>query len=742
MFLTRIRSIRPPFLGSASRWIPALCLVAVGSVAWLLPGNGTSARAHDGIPPSPVRSLSSTSTQVSMTLGWQAATDNRKVTGYVVYANGRPVGIATNTRYTVGRLACARSYRVGVRAFDAAGNRSGTTTIVASTKACTSTPAGRAHTYTHSSTDTHARPDADAKPGARPAPQRHEPPTMPAGLAKQGGSVTTIVVAWQPASDDVGVTGYQVFRNGAFSGFTTGRDDVHGHRPCMRDHLPDRRTGLRRGREPLAARHIDDGHLGLRDAPSPPPPPAADTEDPTAPTTLAAAAGATSVALTWHAATDNVGVTGYRVWQGSLLLGSPTSTNYPVSGLGCGTSYAFHVAAVDAAGNASAQASVTTSTTACPPPPPPPPPPPASGADFYVAPSGSDSNACTQANPCLTLNRAYHVAGSGKVVQIAGGTYGAQDIRPDSTKSATDVILRAAPGQTPSFGHVDVSGGHITFERLDFPSGWTVWDGISDLTFLNTTGSYLYIFGGQNVSVIGGSYGPSVNTYSFISATGPGAPVPANILIDGVRFHDYSRSSTSNHTECLHAVSVQNLTIRNSRVQELRGDGSLPHDQPQQRGAVPKSHDREQLLRPHDVRRLLQRVLRQPRRLRHGAVPLQQPGAGTDLRIGLEHPHELPRRGKSRGAMVVPVQCAGDLLAQRVVRRREPRARRSRSAARRTWDTRGWPTRAGRTRLRATSTCNAGSQVAGSLWPVRRSPPWTSTGRHGRHPRCVGADQP
>ena len=450
---------------------------------------------------------------------------------------------------------------------------------------------------------------------------------MPAGLSKQGGSVSTIVVAWQPASDDVGVTGYQVFRDGAFSGFTTGATTytVTGLACGTTYQIGVQAYDGNANRSPLAT--LTTGTSACATSPPPPPPPAPDTQDPTAPTTLAAAAGATSVALTWHAATDNVGVTGYRVWQGSLLLGSTTSTNYPVSGLGCGTSYAFHVAAVDAAGNASPQASVTTSTTACP--------PASSGADFYVAPSGSDANACTQANPCLTLNRAYHVAGSGKVVQIAGGTYGPQDIRPDSSKSATDVILRAAPGQTPSFGHVDVSGGHITFERLDFPSGWTVWDGVSDLTFLNTTGSYLYIFGGQNVSVLGGSYGPSVNTYSFITAPNPGAPVPTNILFDGVRFHDYSRSSTSNHTECLHAVSVQNLTIRNSRFENCAVMDTLPDHQPEQCRAISKPDDRKQLLRPNDIWWVLQRVLRQPRELRNSAVPVQQPGSIPDFRVWL-----------------------------------------------------------------------------------------------------------
>src|SRR5437868_903583 len=58
---------------------------------------------------------------------------------------------------------------------------------------------------------------------------------------------------------------------------------------------------------------------------------------------------------------------------------------------------------------------------------------------YYVSPSGSDSNACTQSSPCLTFNRAYHVAAPGDTVQIAGGSYGSQNFANDTTKtSATD----------------------------------------------------------------------------------------------------------------------------------------------------------------------------------------------------------------------------------------------------------------------------------------------------------------
>jgi hypothetical protein len=71
--------------------------------------------------------------------------------------------------------------------------------------------------------------------------------------------------------------------------------------------------------------------------------------------------------VSWSAATDDVGVSGYRVYVGGTRVGSTTATSYAVTGLACGTSYDVGVEAYDAAGNVSPRASVTASTSACPP---------------------------------------------------------------------------------------------------------------------------------------------------------------------------------------------------------------------------------------------------------------------------------------------------------------------------------------------------------------------------------------
>lgn len=106
------------------------------------------------------------------------------------------------------------------------------------------------------------------------------------------------------------------------------------------------------------------------------PPPPVDTTPPTVPTGLAAGTPTqTSVPITWSAATDAVGVTGYGVYcvcSGAKLLEVPGPSAL-LTGLTCSTSYTIDVDAADAAGNRSAQSSpLTVSTVSCVPPPPPP----------------------------------------------------------------------------------------------------------------------------------------------------------------------------------------------------------------------------------------------------------------------------------------------------------------------------------------------------------------------------------
>lgn len=79
-----------------------------------------------------------------------------------------------------------------------------------------------------------------------------------------------------------------------------------------------------------------------------------DVEPPGAPAGLrSVGATSSSVSLEWSAATDNVGVTGYDVLDGSAVVASVAGTSASVSGLAPDTDYTFTVVARDAAGNVS-----------------------------------------------------------------------------------------------------------------------------------------------------------------------------------------------------------------------------------------------------------------------------------------------------------------------------------------------------------------------------------------------------
>ena len=88
-----------------------------------------------------------------------------------------------------------------------------------------------------------------------------------------------------------------------------------------------------------------------------------DTTAPTTSTLTASGTTTSSTNLSWTAATDNVGVSGYDVYQNGVLRTSTTTTTLSVTGLTASTTYNFYVKAKDAAGNASQSSNTVLITT-------------------------------------------------------------------------------------------------------------------------------------------------------------------------------------------------------------------------------------------------------------------------------------------------------------------------------------------------------------------------------------------
>ena len=192
-------------------------------------GGGGSA---DVLPPSaPLGLVKGTSTQTSIAVSWTASSDNVGVAGYGLYRNGSASGSSLVSSASFSGLACGTTYTLAVDAYDAAGNRSGKTSLSAATSACSG------------GGDTTA-------------------PSTPGTLTKTGSTQTSISVSWGASTDNVGVAGYGLYRN-AILGGDERLDERDVRRPRLRVELHPRGRRLRRGRQPQRPEVADDRHVCL-----------------------------------------------------------------------------------------------------------------------------------------------------------------------------------------------------------------------------------------------------------------------------------------------------------------------------------------------------------------------------------------------------------------------------------------------------------------------------------------------
>lgn len=205
-------------------------------------------------------------------------------------------------------------------------------------------------------------------------------------------------------------------------------------------------------------------------------------------------------------------------------------------------------------------------------------------ANVFLSPTGSDGAKCIQAAPCHSLQRGYRVARPGDIVELAGGDYGEQGLSPDARKAGGKVVTftRGSSGR-PSFESLEIDGGvtGVVLAGLHFADGLDVGKGgegppARNITLRNTTGARFKIMNAQAVSVLGGSYGPSVDNPSQIKVYNPDdKAMPRDIRIEGVRFHDYTRTADDVHTECLQVYAGERISLRRNRFTNCSGTGSL-----------------------------------------------------------------------------------------------------------------------------------------------------------------------
>ena len=277
----------------------------------------TLAPADTTAPTTSTLSASGTTTS-STNLAWTAATDNVGVTGYNVYQNGVLKTTTTATSLAVAGLTASTGYSFYVVAKDAAGNLS----VASNTMNVTTL-----------------------------APADTTAPTT-STLSASGTTTSSTNLAWTAATDNVGVTGYNVYQNGVLKTTTTATFLAITGLNASTSYSFYIMAKDAAGNSSAASNTVNVTTLAL-----------ADTTAPTSSTLSASGTTTTDTTLSWTAATDNIGVTGYNVYQNGVLKTTTTATSLAIAGLNASTTYSFYIVAKDAAGNLSAASNIVSITT-------------------------------------------------------------------------------------------------------------------------------------------------------------------------------------------------------------------------------------------------------------------------------------------------------------------------------------------------------------------------------------------
>ena len=508
-------------------------------------------------PPSGLEVIGQTTQSVS--LDWSGVYID-DVVGYSVYVNGTKVADRAQgaTYYTVSGLACGTSYSFAVDTFDAAGNHSAPESATGSTSGC--------------------------------VPADTTPPSTPTGLTTTGATPTSVSLEWEAATDNIAVASYGVYRNGSKVA-----DAV------LTTHTV---TGLACGTSYTFAVDAADaagnrsGQTALTASTAACPPP--DTSPPSTPTGLTTSgATQTSVSLDWDAATDNIGVVSYGVYRGETKVADAVLTANTVTGLACGTSYSFAVDAADAAGNRSAQASVTASTSDCSPPPPSdcptllttPPPGYCTGNVISVTPAtfgtgvfGVGGIAVAPGDVVVFEDGVYTdtTPGDGTVVQIASGGTSSQYVTFVSRNRWGAKIDGVSNTSKYGFNAVALTG-NVRIEGFDI-YGFGSRD-VGTLAAPSASGVFLQAGGdnsqvvGNNIHAISNFCNDTIRAQTGVFIQRPGVLVESNVFHGIGRFDPgeggctyaptFTKYMNSDTAVYLQSPNHSNVTVRNNLFSKL-----------------------------------------------------------------------------------------------------------------------------------------------------------------------------
>lgn len=263
--------------------------------------------ASPSAPTAPGDPVAEQSAQNAVFLSWSAATDDVGVEGYTVFRDGNEVATTTDLNYTDNTVLYGNTYTYSISAYDLDGYVSERTAAV----------------------------EIEI--------QDITEPSVPADLIITSQTSNSVSLSWSSSTDNVGVTGYNIYRDAVFvateSGLTYTDDGV----------IPGNTYSYSVSALDAAGNESNfSGNVVAEIAET------EDTESPSVPTGLKLQVLAAEVVkLTWNASDDNRGVTGYNIYRNSSLLKTTLIRSYIDSTLIQGNVYEYAVTAFDAAGNES-----------------------------------------------------------------------------------------------------------------------------------------------------------------------------------------------------------------------------------------------------------------------------------------------------------------------------------------------------------------------------------------------------
>jgi len=299
-----------------------------GNVSTSSTAANLTSKTDDMAPTTPVSVTAAAPDAASVNLSWGPSTDFPNpggvgVQGYRIYRDGAALATYTvnsGTTFVDSNVSAGTTYSYTITSFDMLGNESAPSNIVS----------------------------AKTQPAI---PTCSGSPTTPSGLTSGTSTLTATSLSWSASTAASGCTlaGYRVFRDAVLVGTVTATSfDDSGLTPSTSYNY-------------TVQAYDTNGHASALST-AKTIATLADTQAPTVPGNVTAVApSAGQVTVSWTASSDNIAVTGYKVYRGGSLIAtkSATARSHDDTTVTGNSDYSYTVSAVDAAGNESAKATAT-----------------------------------------------------------------------------------------------------------------------------------------------------------------------------------------------------------------------------------------------------------------------------------------------------------------------------------------------------------------------------------------------